>query len=190
MAQYNGYTAIPHGSYDEWRSATLGNGYDYDRYYADQCWDYVQECYAQYGLTLYTRAGGGVAADCWRISRQANSRTPFISIEGVTNIKRGDIIVWNSSSSSTTGHIAFADEDYRGSRIWTLGQSPSTYGMWGGVHRQELGLGTFLGIFRNTLWQGSPTPPEPEYNKGKYNFVLFNRRKRQAKWTKKPLNKK
>lgn len=183
MAQYNGYVAVPHGTYDQWRNATLGNGYDLDLYYGDQCWDFCALLYKQYGLNLVTKPGGGVAADCWRVSRWANSRTPFISVEGVTNIKRGDIIVWNSSSSSSTGHIAFADENYRGGRIWTLGQNPSSYGMWGGVHRQEWGLGTFLGIFRNTLWQGvvPPTPVENVYNKDKYPWVLNNFNKRRGK---------
>ena len=181
MAQYNGFISIPHGSYDEWRSATIGNGYDYDGWYGDQCWDFCQQLYAQYGLTLLTKVGGGVAADCWRVSRLYNSRPPFQSIDGVTNIRRGDIIVWNSGGGSNTGHIAFADEDYRGGRIWTLGQSPSTYGLWGGVHRQELGLGRFLGIFRNTNWQGSPQPPEPVYNRGKYPWVLKNFNKKRGK---------
>lgn len=163
MAQYNGYVPVPHNSYNAWRAATLGNGYNVDFLYGDQCWDYCALLYHQYNLTLVTKPGGGVAADCWRISRNANSKSPFKSIEGVRNIKRGDIIVWNSSSYSSTGHIAFADEDYRGNRIWTLGQSPGTYGLYGGVHRQELGLVTFLGIFRNTLWSKDPgpTPPTP-----------------------------
>ena len=43
-----------------------------------------------------------------------------------------------------------------------------------------------------TNWNGGSVPPQPEisYNKHRYNFVLFNRRKRQEKWTKKPLRKK
>ena len=44
-----------------------------------------------------------------------------------------------------------------------------------------------------TKWTGGTTPPSPSpmvYNKDKYNFVLFNRRKRQEQWTRKPLKKK
>ena len=37
MAKYTGYVDIPHATYDEWRNATLGNGYDIDGYYGCQC---------------------------------------------------------------------------------------------------------------------------------------------------------
>lgn len=167
MAQYNGYVAIPHQSYNQWRQNTLGNGYNVDFMYGDQCWDFCALLYWQYGLTLVTKAGGGVAADCWNVSRQANSKRPFISITGKENIRRGDILVWNKSSSSSTGHIAFADENYRTSgdksRIWTLGQAPTMHGLYGGVHRDQFSLNNFLGIFRNTLWDSDPgpTPPTP-----------------------------
>jgi hypothetical protein len=165
MAQYNGYVALAHQTYNQWRNATLGNGYNVDFQFGDQCWDYCALLYWQYGLTLITKAGGGVAADCWNYSRQANSRRPFISITGKENIRRGDILVWNKSSSSSTGHIAFADENYRTSgnknRIWTLGQAPTMHGLYGGVHRDELSLNNFLGIFRNTLWDSEPGPEPP-----------------------------
>ena len=41
-------------------------------------------------------------------------------------------------------------------------------------------------------FDGGSIPPTPtvKYNKHRYNFVLFNRRKRQEKWTKKPLKRK
>jgi len=192
MAQYNGYVPVVHDSYDAWRQAVLGNGYNVDFYAGNQCWDLCALLWYQYNLTLVTKAGGGVAADCWRVSRYVNAQPPFIMIENVTDIKRGDVIVFNTSASSSTGHIGFADEDYRGGRIWLLNQLPSRYGLNGTVHVDEWGLGTFLGAFRNTYWQGTPPePPTPEgwYNKGKYNFVLFNRRKRQEKWTRKPLKR-
>ena len=37
MAKYTGFVQIPHSTYDEWRNATLGNGYDIDGYYGCQC---------------------------------------------------------------------------------------------------------------------------------------------------------
>lgn len=179
MAQYNGYVAVPHNSYNAWRAATLGNGYNVDFSFGDQCWDYCALLYHQYNLTLVTKPGGGVAADCWNISRKVNSRTPFKSITGKENIKRGDIIVLNKSASSSTGHIAFADEDYRkkGDKnyIWTLGQAPTKHGLYGGVHRDQFSLNNFLGIFRNTLWDSDPgptppTPPTPAKEKQKRKF--------------------
>ena len=188
MATFYGYRYIPHGSYDEWRSATIGNMYDVDGFYSGQCWDYCALCYYQYGLTLVTKAGGGVAKDCWNISRSINSRPPFQAIEGVQNIKRGDILVFGWGYA---GHICFADEDYNGTmRLDCLGQNQGTDGSGGPANVMNLGLSGFLGIFRNTEWDGSsPTPPSSGYNKNKYNFVLFNRRKRQEKWTKKLLKR-
>jgi len=188
MATYTGYISVPHGSYDEWRNATIGNMYDVDGWYSGQCWDYCALCYYQYGLTLYTKPGGGVARECWTVSRAANSKLPFQSIDGVQNIKRGDILVFGGGYA---GHICFADEDYNGTnRLNCLGQNQGTDGSGGPVNVWNIGLSDFLGIFRNTEWDGS-TPPSPDlgYNKNKYNFVLFNRRKRQEKWTKKLLKR-
>lgn len=192
MAQYNGYVPIAHNTYDTWKQAVLFNGFNVDFYAGNQCFDLCSLLWWQYGLTLVTKAGGGVAADCWLVSRYVNAQPPFSLVEDVHDIKRGDIIVWNRSSSSATGHIGFADENYHGNTIQVLNQLPSKYGINGTVHVDTWRLGTFLGAFRNNNWQGTPPePPTPEgwYNKGKYNFVLFNRRKRQEKWTKKPLKR-
>lgn len=174
MAQYNHYVSVPHSSYEVWRTNTLGNGYNVDQAFGNQCWDYVANLYWQYGRTLYTKPGGGYAKDCWLVSRQANSQSPFISIEGKTNIKRGDIIVWNGNSSYPTGHIAFADQDYDPSNpneIWTVGQAPVNHGINGVVSRDKLSLSLFLGIFRNTDWQDpEPEPSEDEEKKKKKGF--------------------
>ena len=191
MAQYYGNVSVPHGSYDEWRSATLGNGYDVDYSFGNQCWDYCDLLYSQYGLYLVTKAGGGTAKDCWLVSKNVNSQTPFEAVEGKTNIKRGDILVFNAIPSNYAGHICFADEDYNGTdRIAVVQQNG--YQPTQPVHTSTCDLSSFLGIFRNTYWQGDTPEPEPEkgYNKHRYNFVLFNRRKRQEKWTKKPLKRK
>lgn len=162
IIQYNHYVMLPHATYDEWRANTLGYGFNVDGMWGNQCWDYVANLYYQYGLTLVTKVGGGTAQECWIISRAVNSRPPFISVEGVTNIKRGDVIV--KSSASGVGHICIADEDYRTSgdtsKIWCVGQNQG-HGSNAPATLDEVGLGTFLGIFRNTKWQSSPTPPTP-----------------------------
>lgn len=160
MAQYNGYRQVPHNSYDAWRSAVLGNGYNVDYMYGNQCWDLAALLYFQYGLSLITKPGGGVAADCWRVSRVANSKAPFISLTGAANIKRGDILVWDSTTTYPAGHIAFADEDYNGtSRLNCLGQNQGQ-GTSGPANIVSQPLGNFLGIFRNTRWT-APVPPGP-----------------------------
>lgn len=169
MAQYNGYVAVPHGSYNQWRAATLGNGYNVDFMFGNQCWDFCALLYWQYGRTLITKPMGGSAYECWTISRQANSRSPFVSIESVNNIKRGDIIVLNRGGRNTTGHIAFADEDYNGTNyVKLLGQNQG--GVNGNVNVVNTSMTRFLGIFRNTNWRESPTPPTPTGQKEKDKF--------------------
>lgn len=194
MAQYNRYVIVPHLNYNQWRSATLGNGYNVDYYaqggWGNQCWDYCALLWYQYGLTLYTKAGGGTAYDCWRVSRYANARYPFTSLTDVQNIRRGDVII-TKSPRSTTGHICFADENYRHSgdrsRLWCVGQNQRGSSALP-VTRDEISIAYFVGLFRNMEWGGSspeppPTPtPEPSetvYNKDKYPWVLnkFNKRK-------------
>lgn len=164
MAQYNGYVNVPHNTYDEFRNATLGNGYNVDYSFGNQCWDYVALLYHQYGLTLITRAGGGGACDCWNISRQANSRDPFTSLTGKANIKRGDVIVIDANPWSSAGHICIADEDYNGGSIRVVEQNgfnPSAP-----VVVSSNSLNYFLGIFRNTRWTHTPPQPEPKDKKG------------------------
>lgn len=169
MANYRGYRQVPHGSYNEWRAATIGNGYDVDYYPKGQpyqCWDYCALLYFQYGLSLITRPqGNGTAAMCWTVSRQANSKSPFISLTGKENIKRGDILVWDRNAYSSTGHIAFADEDYNGTNnLKCLGQNQGSYN----VKVTEISLSNFLGIFRNTDWDNTPPPtPTPATEKKK-----------------------
>ena len=194
IRQFYGYVRLPHSSYDEWRSATLGYGFDADGFYGNQCWDYVAELYYQYGLTLVTKVGGGSAKDCWIISKNANAKYPFIAVEGVTNIKRGDVIITNANPYSTTGHICIADEDYNpdvNNKIWCLGQNQG-HGTKAPVTRDKVSLNYFLGIFRNTEWQNvpptpptppTPTPSETVYNRDRFKWELF-KKKGKRKWIK------
>lgn len=169
MAQYNGHVSIPHDSYDAWRSATINNGYNVDGAYGNQCWDLCEELWYQYGLTLYT--GNGYAYGCWTIARNQNAQGPFEIVNGAKNIKRGDILVFNYTSTSATGHICFADEDYQEgmTRISTFGQVPAVFGLNGTAQVYPFNLANFLGIFRNTQWDSTP-PPTPSGTRKKSKF--------------------
>lgn len=162
MAQYNGYVDVPHGSYQEWRDATLGNGYDVDYSFGDQCWDFCALLWYQYGLRLITKTGGGLACDCWLVSKDANAQPPFKAISGKQNIKRGDVLVWNISGLHPGSHIAFADEDYNGTdRLNCLGQNQQGNGSGWPATIVGQPLNDFLGLFRNTNWEGGEPEPEP-----------------------------
>ena len=158
MAQYNGFVSIPHSSYNEWRASTIHNGYDADGWYQNQCWDFCAELWYQYGLTLYT--GNGYAYGCWTIERNRNAVSPFIKVNGVENIKRGDVLVFNYTPTSATGHICFADEDYHTGMTYisTFGQVPAVFGLSGTAGTYPFNLSNFLGIFRNTEWDNTPEP--------------------------------
>lgn len=175
---------VPHATYAEFRAAVLGNGYDLDGYYGYQCWDGVQLLYQQpdIGQNLLTSRAfiptdPGYAKTCWTYlpARNANASGHFFAVYNVNEIKRGDIIVFDTLATwyGTTGHIAFADEDYNGTdRIDLLGQnqgagSNPTTGKPFNIWRGMLGP-AFLGIFRYDVWDSTPpTPPTPTTTKWK-----------------------
>lgn len=160
MAQFNGYVDVPHESYQEWRDATLGNGYNVDNAFGNQCWDFCALLWYQYGLRLITKPGGnGTAQDCWLVSRVANAVPPFEAVYSKQEIKRGDVVVLGATYGGGTGHIAFADEDYNGTdRMDLLGQNQGQ-GSAAPSNVAPLSIARFLGAFRNTDWDESP--PEP-----------------------------
>lgn len=162
MAQYNGYVDVPHASYQEWRDATLGNGYNVDNTYGNQCWDFCALLWYQYGLTLYT-GSSHYASECWTQNKDNNAVPPFEAVNGVENIKRGDVVVFNGSTNYPTGHIAFADQDYAdrvNNRLDFLGQNQGDNTSSDPSCIASVGLNNFLGIFRNTNWTTPPTPTE------------------------------
>ena len=136
--QVNGRVKLAQGdydTYDNWRSYALSHGINFDGWYGNQCWDLPALLWWQYGLNLITNpAGNGHAYQCWTVSRNTNAKGPFIAIDGVENIKRGDCLVFNKSSFSSSGHICFADTDYSARyyrngvwRINCLGQNQGQY---------------------------------------------------------------
>ena len=177
---------VPHGTYDEFRNAVNGHGYDVDGWYGYQCWDGVDLLYQQsdVGQYLYTAynlgQGSGTAKSCWQNvnARRLNGSGHFRAISGVVNIKRGDIIVFNTYSGwyGSAGHIGFADENYNGSDYIQLlsqnfgsGANPRT-GRPFNIKRAYLGL-SFLGIFRYIPWESSPPPsPTPTTTEEKKKF--------------------
>lgn len=197
--QVNGHVILAQNQYDtyeHWRNFALTHGVNFDGWYGNQCWDLPALLWYQYGLNLVTKPGGnGVAYQCWTVSRYINGRPPFTSIDGVSNIKRGDCLVFGSSSIAGTGHICFADSDYSG-RYWDarygcwrlncLGQNQGQGVGWG-VPSNVVGLNLagFLGIFRNTKWASAPPTPTPTPGKStrinKYPWVLYTDKLRKTR---------
>lgn len=179
--------SVAHATYQEFRNAVNGNGYDMDGQYGYQCWDGVDLLYQQsdVGQYLYTAAnvgqGDGTAKSCWlnADAKARNASGHFSAITGKENIKRGDILVFNTYSGwyGSAGHIAFADEDYNGTDYINLlgqnqgqGSNPTTgkaFNIWQGY------LGSaFLGIFRYDAWDTPPPPPPTETKKHKFPWAI------------------
>lgn len=176
--------SVPHVTYDEFRNAVNGHAYDLDGWYGAQCWDGVDLLYQQsdVGQYLYTArsfGGAGTAKSCWQnvSARSRNGSGHFRAISGVVNIKRGDIIVFNTYSGwyGSTGHIGFADENYNGtdyikilSQNYGAGSNPRT-GKAFNIANAYLGV-AFLGIFRYIPWESAPPSPTPTTETKKKKF--------------------
>lgn len=194
MAKYYGYVTIPHSTYDEWRNATNGNGYDFDYTYGCQCYDLVVEFWWNVGFPqgYPTSQGSGNAWQIWsdRANNVAyNGTTYFDLIYDVTQIKRGDIIVFKYFSGNPYGHIGFADVDYSN---WTPdpnqpyefpilsennGGTPDPEGgAYTNVHGYDIRL--FLGAFRYRAWETTPPTPTPT-STSRFPFVIYARKLRE-----------
>lgn len=185
--QHNGYVTINIASYDDWRNAVLGNGYDADGFYGDQCWDLASEFWynAGFGTGMPSTAGTGNAYDIW-YDRVVNAGDKFDLIYNVQDIKRGDIIVYNYFTGNPYGHVSFADCDYSATgwiypELPCLSQNNQGTPYWAGgkfvdVHGYDISL--FLGAFRFKAWH--TTPPVPSTQDKRFKWVLYANRFRNG----------
>ena len=129
-------------------------------------WDLAAELWMNIpefsGGILYPKTGPNLyASECWTVSRDINAGDSFDLIYNYQDVKRGDCIVIASSPISTTGHIAFADEDYNGTNNMNLlGQNQvNASPIVGHIPTvTNLDVGSyFLGAFRYKVWE-QPTP--------------------------------
>ena len=193
MAFYTGYVTLPTNTYLAWKNAVNGNGYDADGYYGCQCWDLAAEFWWNVGFPqgypVTQQGGNGSAWMCWTYSREINKGDKFDLIYNLSDVKQGDVIVWDGTTSFPDGHIGFADEDYDGSgQIAVLGQNQGTGGTPppishpnGGTtaNVKKLGTANFLGAFRYREWENPPTPVLR--TSGKFKWVLMRRRLNQMR---------
>lgn len=185
-------------SYDTFRNEVLaraaqGLGYDVDGAYGYQCWDLAAELWMNTpefsNSGLYPQTGPNYAAEeCWTVSRDANAGDSFDLIWNYSDVKYGDVIVIGSSPISTTGHIAFADENYTGTNYMNLlGQNQVDPNFYTGhiptVTNVDVGS-YFLGAFRYKDWGGGPGPgpgPQPiTLSNTKFPWVLLANKLRNS----------
>lgn len=199
MAFYTGYLTIPVNTYDAWKLAVAGNGYDADGSYGDQCWDLTAEFWYNVGFPQgYPLTGPNHSAyECWSVNRNNNisynGTQYFDLVYNLSDVKKGDVVVYNATVSNPNGHIAFADEDYnpsKGGYLSVLGQNQGSTGIptpipnpAGGTTATVSNLytaGDFLGAFRYKEWH-QPVPPTPTTRKSNFKWVLYARKMRDKR---------
>ena len=144
-----------YGTYLSWIEAfPEGAAIDMDGSYGCQCWDYADAFWvSQVNRTLQTGPSHGVW-ECWATSRTVNAGDDFDLIHNVSDVKRGDWIVWDKGrfSGDTTGHIAMAADNYNGTGIIRCyGQNQGGFG----ITVKPLSEQRFLGAFRYKPWWGN-----------------------------------
>lgn len=150
------YYPISIGSYDQFRAQVLGNGFDIDGAYGNQCWDGCALLWQQIGRTLQT--GNGCAYGCWTLKRTENAGSHFTLITNKADVKRGDVVVFQGGQY---GHIGFADENYNGGAyIRLMGQNQG--GANGNFNIINMSMAGFLGAFRFKPWQPAANNPQPQ----------------------------
>lgn len=177
------YPQFPHATYDEFRNAVNGLYIDLDGEWGAQCWDGACLIYVQNNINqfLYTAHNinpqlSSAVRTCWTNlnARERNGSGHFSIVYNKEDIKKGDIVVLDTY---TTGHIAYADEDYSGQNTMNfLGEnqgagSSSTVGK--AFNIESLDLSNFMGAFRLDMWN-QPVPPTPtgETKKRKFPFAV------------------
>lgn len=192
MSYNTGYVTIPHSTYEEWRTATNGNGYNFDSTYGCQCYDLAAEFWWNIGFPPgYPVITSSSAYTMWnnRLSNVSyNGVTYFDLVENVSDIKQGDVIVFNYTQSNPYGHVGFADVDYAN---WNPdpnqpyefpilsennGGTPDPQGgAYTNIHGYDIRL--FLGAFRYKAW--NEIPPTPiSTTRSNFPWVLYARKLR------------
>ena len=171
-------------SYDAFKAATLGNGYDVDGVYGYQCVDMAKLLAGNAGRPspYWLSQPDGYAYEGWAnaASREYNAADYFTLVYNKADVRKGDLVVLNNTAANPYGHIAFADSDWDANTTSAvlLGQNqvdPSPeYGHV--VTLTEVNVTTFLGAFRFNAWQ-QPEPPAEK--KKRFPWVLYARKIRE-----------
>lgn len=167
---------VPTATYDAFRNAVMGRGFNVDDQYGYQCWDLGATLWGNVGGYQYpylSTDGTGYAYGIW-LARDENAGTQFDLIYNLSDVKRGDMIVLDRGrfTGDVSGHNAFADEDYNGTTtMWLVGQNQVDPNPVTGhvTTRNQMDVSRFLGAFRYKKWTKPPKPVETK----KHNFPWY-----------------
>lgn len=173
-------------SYEAFKNAVLGNGYDVDGVYGYQCVDMAKLLAGNAGRPspYWLSNPDGYAYQGWTVesNRNYNASDYFTLVYNKGDVKKGDLVVLNNTASNPYGHIAFADTDWTSSQqtALLLGQNQENPNpITGHVNTLTyVNVTTFIGAFRFNAWQ--TTPPSPETStRSHFPWVLFANKLRQ-----------
>jgi hypothetical protein len=161
-------TPVNISSYTAFKNAIMGNGYDVDEVNGYQCVDLAKLLAGNAGRAYpyWKSEPDGYAYEGWTntSSREYNKGNLFTLVYNKSDVKTGDLVVLNNTSSNPYGHIAFADSDWDSSTTsaYLVGQNQENPSPTQGhvTTRTLVNVTTFLGAFRFIAWQ-EPTPPTP-----------------------------
>lgn len=189
MAQYQGLVSVDISSFQAFKDAVNGNGYDVDGLFGDQCVDMPKLLAGNAGRpSPYWKSGSlGYAKDGWldANSREYNKGDLFTLVYNKEDVRVGDLVVLDNTSSNPYGHIAFATTNWDASTTTAplLGQNQVNASATTGHPNTitNVNISNFLGAFRFIAWQPTPPPPPSSRKKNKYPFVLYANRLRQKR---------
>lgn len=189
MAQYYGLVTVDISSFAAFRNEVLGNGYDVDGAYGDQCVDMAKLLAGNAGRSFpYWKSDpDGLAYEGWTIlsNREYNAADYFTLVYNREDVRTGDLVVINNTTSNPNGHIAFATSDWDANTYFAvlLGQNQEFPNTTTGYPNTEttINVTTFLGAFRFNAWQ-QPVPPTPSVSRAnQFPWVLYARKLRSKR---------
>ena len=167
-------------SYDAFRNDIMGNGYDVDGLYGYQCVDLAKLLAGNAGRSnpYWLSQPDGYAYEGWTntASREYNSGTLFTLVYNKSDVRRGDLVVLNNTSSNPYGHIAFADSDWNASTTsaYLVGQNQVNPSATVGhvTTLTNVNVTTFLGAFRFIAWQ-QPVVITSQVKKRRFPWSIY-----------------
>ena len=185
--QHNGWQTVTVASYADFKAVVNNNGWDLDGAFGDQCYDIAFLLWYSLGFPQGYPVNGGTgnAYDIWtqrNSNISYNGITYFTIINNLSDVKQGDVLIYDQFSGNPYGHIGLADEDYSS---WSAAH-PGNYefpilsennqgtpyaggGTYANIHGYDTRL--FLGAFRVVAWQ--PSPPPTITTRHHFPWVLY-----------------
>lgn len=95
-------------SYQDFKNTHLGNGYDIDSWFGDQCWDGFAEYCNYLGVPVVNCTDSGYAQDLWT---QRHSNGILNYFDEVEVMQPGDVAIFAVTPSTPYSHVAIFDSD-------------------------------------------------------------------------------